>query len=229
MGRNSTKAPTAGATILSGLIAAGATAAGAAENDWYVRVNAGVTLVGDDSGAFTDGTGTRGADASFDAGFASGIAVGLWLNERWRVDADWTYRSNDNDEIVLADGRVVGGGNFASTALSLNGFYHFSDPAVPGSFSPFVGAGIAWVNEIDIDLEGGGLGDGVEIEDLEDDGVGIQLMAGFSYRQSERLRWDAELRWLYFGETELDGDRGNRLADVDYTPLGVFAGFSYGF
>jgi hypothetical protein len=39
-------------------------------------------------------------------------------------------------------------------------------------------------------------------EDLEDDDPGVPVMGGFSYRQSEWLRWDAEFRWLYIGEAD---------------------------
>ena len=93
-----------------------------------------------------------------------------------------------------------------------------------GRISPYLGAGLAWVNEIDIDLEGlGG-----EYEDLEDDGFGVQVMAGLSYRQSQRLRWDAEVRWLYFDEADLD-NAGVKLESVDYNPLTVTLGFSYSF
>ena len=88
-----------------------------------------------------------------------------------------------------------------------------------------MGAGLAWVNEIDIDLEDLGK----EYEDLEDDGFGVQVMGGFSYRQSERLRWDVELKWLYYGEADLDNGEGVALESVDYAPVTLFAGFSYGF
>ena len=64
---------------------------------------------------------------------------------------------------------------------------------------------------------------------LEDDGFGFQLIGGVSWRQTERIRWDAELRWLYYGEADLDDGNGVRLEDVDYAPVTVQVGFSYGF
>ena len=54
-------------------------------------------------------------------------------------------------------------------------------------------------------------------------------MGGVSWRQTDRLRWDAELRWLYYGEADLDNGSGTSLEDVDYAPVTVFVGLSYGF
>ncbi len=201
----------------------------AENNGWYVRANVGLVQTGDDSSVLLDeGMGSQGVDASFDTCFGSGIAVGRWLNERWRIDADWSYRSSDIDELRLDDGRVVTDGNYASSTFSVNAMYHFRDGAAVGQFSPYVGLGLAYVTEIDIDLEGDGIGPN-PIEDLEDSGVALQLMGGVSYRQSDRFRWDAELRWLSFGEASLEGDDGQSLTDIDYNPLGVFVGFSYDF
>ncbi len=216
-----TLAAAAAATLLAPLAEA---------DEWYVRGAAGMVFLGDDdSVGFTDADGTQGVDASFDAGFSFGGGIGRWFGDRWRADVDFTYRSNDHDTFRLDDGRVVDDGNFASTALSVNGYYHFADAFEPRTFSPYVGVGIAYVNEIDIDLEGSGLGDGVVIEDLEDDGVGFQLIGGVSWRQNDRLRWEGEVRWLSFGDADLTDDGGNRVADIDYDPFGVYVGLSYEF
>jgi len=215
--------------LLAGLAAASsllASEAVLAENDWYVRAAGGLSYISDDDSTdLTDSTGTQNADASFDLGFGAGLAIGRWFGERWRADLEWVYRSNDNDKIELDDGRIDSGNNYASTTLALNGYYHFNDASRIGRISPYVGAGLAWVNEIDIDLEDLGK----EYEDLEDDGFGVQVMGGLSYRQTERLRWDVELKWLYYGEADLDNGDGVALESVDYAPVTLFAGFSYGF
>ena len=216
---------------LVGLAAAGLAGNAAADSDtrdWYVRAAGGLSYIqDDDNNDFTDNTGEQNADASFDLGWGAGLSVGRWFGERWRADLEWVYRSNDNDRVRLDDGRVARNGNYASTAFSLNGFYHFTDGRAVGRISPYVGAGLAWVNEIDIDLEGADFGR--DYEDLEDDGFGVQVMGGLSYRQTRSLRWDAEVRWLYFGEADLDNGAGTRLEDVDYAPLTAFVGLSYEF
>lgn len=214
------------AAFMAALLTLAFSQSASSEEDWYVRGSAGIAwLDDDDSTDLTDVNGMQNADASFDTGFGVGLAVGRWFGDRWRADLEWAYRSNDNDDIKLDDGRVADDGNLASSALSLNGYYHFTDGKKIGRISPYVGAGIAWVNEIDSDLEGlGG-----EYEDLEDDGFGAQLMGGLSYRQSKRLRWDAEVRWLYFDEADLDNGEGVALESVDYNPLTLSVGFSYAF
>jgi len=178
-----------------------------AADDWYVRVSGGVSyLADDDSAKITDETGTQKMDASFDLGYGVALAAGRWFDDRWRADIEWAYRSNDNDRLKLDDGRVGDSGNFASSGLSLN---------------------VVWINEVDMDIENGEFGK--DYEDLEDDGFGAQFMAGLSYRQTERWRWDAEIRWLYYGEVDMDNDRGTRVKDLDYAPLSLFVGASYSF
>ena len=214
------------AALLASALLAPVTAS--AQGDWYVRAIGGLSWLNDSDGNdFTDEAGRQDADGSWDIGYIVGLSAGRWFGERWRADLEWAYRSNDNDKVKLDDGRVSDDGNLASSALSLNGYYHFSDASAIGRWSPYVGAGLAWVNEIDIDLEGSDF-DG-RYEDLEDDGFGVQIMGGFSYRQSERLRWDAELRWLYFGEADLETGQDVKLEGVDYNPLTLAVGFSYGF
>lgn len=212
--------------LLAGLLMLAFAQSASSEEDWYVRGSAGIAwLDDDDSTDLTDVNGVQNADASFDTGFGVGLGVGRWFGNRWRADLEWAYRSNDNDDIQLDDGRVADDGNIASSALSLNGYYHFTDGRAIGRISPYVGAGIAWVNEVDVDLEGLG----AEYEDLEDDGFGAQFMGGLSYRQTKRLRWDAEVRWLYFDEADLDNGEGIALESVDYNPLTLSLGFSYAF
>jgi outer membrane protein W len=199
-----------------------------AADDWYVRVSGGVSyLADDDSAKITDETGTQKMDASFDLGYGVALAAGRWFDDRWRADIEWAYRSNDNDRLKLDDGRVGDSGNFASSGLSLNGYYHFTPGREIGRVSPYVGAGVVWINEVDMDIENGEFGK--DYEDLEDDGFGAQFMAGLSYRQTERWRWDAEIRWLYYGEVDMDNDRGTRVKDLDYAPLSFFVGASYSF
>jgi opacity protein-like surface antigen len=199
-----------------------------AENDWTVRATGGLSWqADDDNNDFTDPAGEQNADASFDTGWTGGLSIGRWIGSRWRADLEWAYRSNDSDRIKLDDGRVADDGNYASTALSINGYYHFADGRAPRRWSPYVGAGLAWINEIDIDLEGRDFDN--TYEDLEDDGFGVQVMGGLSWRQSERLRWDAELRWLYFGEADLENGSDVRLEGLDYAPVTLTIGLSYEF
>ncbi len=200
----------------------------AAEDDWYVRLGGGVAYQADADGArLTDQDGRQSVDASFDPGFGAGLSVGRWFGDRWRADLGFDYRTVDNDRIKLDDGRVADDSNYASTGVSLNGYYHFTDGRAERRFSPYVGAGLVWLNEIDIDLEGDSFD--ATYEDFEDDGFGVQLIGGVSWRQSKRWRWDAELRWLYYGEADLDNDNGNTLEGLDYTPVTAYVGVSYAF
>lgn len=221
------------ATVLvSGLLSAAA--ASAAAEDWYVSASLGTTFLSGESGAslteppstLSPG-GTTTAAADFDTGFGTGAAVGRWLGDQFRAELEWLYRSNDIKRFESGDGRVATDGNFASSALSLNAYFHFGEATKIGAFSPYVGAGVSWVNEVDIDLEGGDFGP--LYEDLEDDGIAIQMMAGVGYRQTARLMWSAELRWLSFGDADLERSGGTRLDGAGYDPFSLFLSVSYGF
>ncbi|MEO0716628.1 MAG: outer membrane beta-barrel protein [Planctomycetota bacterium] len=98
-------------------------------------------------GAITDGEG------SFDAGALAGLALGYRPDDRWALELDFTYRSNDVDEIVESGGGISGtSGDFASTALMLNAFHEFD---TDWALDPYVGLGFGLATEVDLDVNGG--------------------------------------------------------------------------
>jgi len=66
-------------------------------------------------------------------------------------------------------------GNYASTGLALNGFYSFNAFG-SDKVRTYIGAGLAWLTEVDIDFEQGGN----ELS-YSGDGFGVQLLAGARY------------------------------------------------
>ncbi len=147
----------------------------AAEDNWFVRPYVGLSQMSDLGADFTNIDGLSGdIDVDLDAGFTGGIGVGYNYTDNFAVEFGWEYRSNDS-EAVLADTSEFDGGNYASNIFYLNGHYRF---APNGDWRPYVGAGLTWVEEVDIDLERGS----EELSYQGDGDVGYQLFAGVDYR-----------------------------------------------
>ena len=210
-------------TILT-LAAAGFPAAHATEPGWYLSAHGGLSELSDVSGeaAGIDGASGR-VDVSLDTGFTAGLALGKRLDARWSLELAWEYRSNDSETDIARTLRFDDG-NYASNAFYLNGIYHVT---VRGAWEPYVGVGIGWLQEIDIDLENSG----GEQSYTSDGDVGYQLFAGTHYNLSDRWAVNAELRYSAFTDLDLDaeGRRDGSLTGLDYEPLTLQIGVLFRF
>jgi Outer membrane protein beta-barrel domain len=86
---------------------------------------------------------------SFGSGIGLGGAFGYRYGNGWAAELAWDYRSHDVKRI----GGTPVQGDFASTTAFINGYYRFQKL---GIVRPFVGAGLGYVTEIDMDLSRGG-------------------------------------------------------------------------
>lgn len=190
--------------------------AAADDAHWYATGILGANFMSDKTLKFSGPDAAGSADTSLDAGLLTGAAIGYAFNRHWRVEAEFTYQSVDHDGVDLGDGGSLPSGNYASTALALNGLYSFN---AFGSekVRTYVGAGVAWLTEVDIDFERGG-----DEQSYSGDGVGLQLLGGARYDLGEHLFLDAGLRYLTAGEIEMDGEgRNSGRIKADYDPWAV--------
>ena len=196
------------------LLAATPTFAVAGDGDFYARVFGGFSnLSSTDVGR--DITGNTG----FDTGYLAGAAFGYdYEGSPLRAELEFSYRSADSD--TFAGGA---NGDFASTTLAVNGYYDFGTSA--GSrWTPYVGAGLAYVTEIDFDITGGSAPG-----EYNDSGVfGYQLMAGASYALSERVSLNGELRYFDAGSQTLTSDGGGAIT-ADYSSVEAVFGVTLAF
>ena len=114
--------------------------------------------------------------------------------------------------------------DYSSLTFAANGYYDFnlfgSDKA-----RAYAGAGIAWLQEIDIDFEQ----NGVE-QSFSSDDVGFQLMLGARYNLGERWYLDAEARYLSATGISMDSEEGTGgTVTADYDPLSLTLGFGWQF
>ena len=115
-------------------------------------------------------------------------------------------------------------GNYASNTIWLNGFYYFTGGQ---RLTPYLGAGIGLIEEIDIDLEAG---DAPERSFSDNGDVTWQVFAGLDYRLGQRWDLNAELRYSILNDVDLKEETGDgRLSGLDYNPVTMQLGVRYRF
>ncbi|MEM7717826.1 MAG: outer membrane beta-barrel protein [Pseudomonadota bacterium] len=184
--------------------------ADASDGGFYLRAFGGASLLSD-----TNLSGPVTGNSDFDAGQTFGAAVGYdYAGSPFRSELEFAYRTGD------ADGAAGVAGDFASTTLAFNGYYDFT-PIGGGKLTPYVGAGLAYVTEVDFDISGGSAPG-----EYNDSGAfGYQLMVGAAYPVSNRWALTGEIRYFDAGNQSLTGPGGTLSADydtVDFTLGAVF-------
>lgn len=193
------------------------------DGNWYVKPYGGISQLSDTDADRVTGT-TQAAEISLDTGFVAGLGIGYRYNARWAAELAWEYRTNDS-ETTFEDGTVFDDGNYASNVFYLNGYYYLQPR---GAWQPYLGAGIGWVQEIDLDLEGLG----PEQSFSSDGDVSVQVFAGVDYKVNDRWSVNLEARYASLSGVDLDAESGSALGSIeelDYQPFSLAAGISYRF
>jgi opacity protein-like surface antigen len=173
-------------------------------------------FTGSDSASFPSGS------ASLEAGGIVGLAGGYRFNRNFAADLEYTYRSNGIDSIEGARGiRTADGGDLASVAILANGYYHFD---FADSWSPYVGLGAGFLQEVDSDVELVGTSNQ---KDLEDQVFAWQATVGAEVPLDQRWRFYGEGRFLSAPGTDLSNSEGSYA--VDYNNLSLVVGIGYQF
>lgn len=190
---------------------------------WYLKPTFSFSQLSDQTGNTLGIGGLDGSTTiSVDAGFASGLSLGYSYNDRWSAEFGWEYRSNDS-EVTLADGQRFNDGNYASNSFFLNGIYSFESNR---AWTPYVGLGLNWIQEVDIDLETAG----TELSYAGDGDTGFQAFAGFDYPLNPRWSVLGELRYSSITDLELTGENTTgSIRGIDYDPFSLQIGFKYKF
>jgi opacity protein-like surface antigen len=183
---------------------------------YYVSATAGLTRQSDQALDYTNGTQTANASAPLGNGFLVGGAFGRRFANGWRAEAEFMYQSVDRESISLPNTGISGDGNHASTSVALNAIYEIDLLGSP-RVRTYLGAGLVYLTEVDIDFESGG----VERSFSTDD-TGWQLLAGARYDFSEKLFVDAGLRYLVASGVKFEGEESAVGTLVsDYEPLAI--------
>ena len=215
------------APLLLSLLPAAALAQ-AEPKGFYVTAYGQYSRIG--SSSFTE-SGASGAGggltADFGAGTGLGGDVGYRYGNGWAVEVEWNYRSHSLDSLRRGGADLARDGDFASNVVLLNGLYRFASPR---PWTPYLGAGIGWVQEIDLDITP--VGGGAERSYSTGNRVAFQLIAGVEYALTPQWRLSADARWLRVGSVRMDNEYGNgggSVSSLDYNPFSVQIGLRYSF
>jgi opacity protein-like surface antigen len=186
----------------------------AEDGSFYVRAFGGASSL-----SSTDMIGSITGNADFDTGTIAGGAIGYdYKGSPFRSEIEWTYRS--------ADAQAFGGGatgDFASTTLSVVGYYDLAGVDPSGQFTPYVGLGIGIPTQVDLDISGGT----APGEYTDNGGAAWQAILGAAWAVNDRWALTGELRYFDAGSRDLSSN-GNTLT-ADYQTVDVALGLRLSF
>jgi len=177
-----------------------------------------------ESGAFGAGNDLR---AEFGTGTGLGADFGWRYGNGWAAEVEWNYRSHSLDALQRGGTNITREGDFASNILLVNGLRRFPSSS---AWTPYLGAGAGWAQEIDFDVTP--TGSGTARSYSSGSKFAFQLIAGVEYALTQKWRLTADTRWLRVGSVQLDNEAGNssgRAGPLEYNPLSVQVGLRYSF
>ena len=177
-----------------------------------------------ESGALGAGNGLR---AEFGSGLGFGGDIGYRYGNGWASEIEWNYRRHSLDALRQGSSKLTRDGDFASNILLINGLRRFS---MSGGWTPFVGAGIGLVQEIDIDMTPNN--SGAERGYSSGRKSAFQFIGGVEYELTPKWRITADARWLRVGSVRLDNEEGNpggSVSPLSYNPTSIQVGIRYSF
>jgi len=177
-----------------------------------------------ESGALGAGLGLR---AEFGSGVGFGGDFGWRYGNGWAAEVEWNYRSHSLDALRQGGANLARDGDFASNTLLIHGLRRFPTTS---AWTPYVGAGVGWVQEIDIDVAPST--GGPERSYSASSKFAFQLIAGVEYALTSQWRLIADARWLRAGSVRLDNEAGNpggSAGSLTYNPFSVQVGIRYNF
>ena len=194
----------------------------AESSQWHLRPYFGISQLSDTSGSATAVSGTSGTtDIDLDSGFTAGASIGYQYTDQVSVELATEYRSNES-KTLLSDGQRFEDGNYASVTFFLNAAYRFRTTQ---PWQPYIGTGLGWIQEVDIDLE-----DASGEISYESDGFAWQAFVGVDMPFHDQWALNVELRHSRASSIDLEGETGNEgIRGLDYNPTTLQLGLRYGF
>jgi opacity protein-like surface antigen len=189
----------------------------------YVKALGGLGLLEDDEILYDDGATLTAGDGEFDPGFLAGLALGYRFLDRWALELEYTYRTNDLDSFESGAATPGDGGDFASASLMLNAFYSFD---FGWRIDPYLGVGFGSATEIDIDLEGPGFSGE---ESFSGSSPAAQYMVGGQGELTDCLDLFVEGRYYRAFDPDMDGEGNPGNVESEYGHAALVVGVSWSF
>ena len=214
----------AGVTVIC-LALAPAIAVADANNRWYATANIGFGTLADSTLNYSDGTEAGTAEAAFDPSFAGGGTIGYQFANGWSLEGEIMYRRNDLEALDIPGLGDFTEGDFASLALGVNALYRFNF-GDSGKWSGYIGPGIVYLQEIDIDFDTAGQ----QETSFETDDTALQLKLGARYDFSDRWFAEASATWMTASGVTMELPEDSvQTIESDYDHLTISAGIGFRF
>jgi len=186
------------AVAAASVLAAGSAAAQGlmSGGQWYLKGFGGATWPQDQSGDVNSrGSFLTDGNASYDAGYALGAAVGYDYTPNFGFELEYAYRNADTTTELAGLGDF--GGSTNSNAVMLNALYKFDGMGAGGAVQPYLGGGLGWANmESDIERVG---------SFKRDNALAWQLIGGVGYEVNPSWTLVGEVRYFATDSGTLSG------------------------
>ena len=194
------------------------------EQAFYVDLFGGLSLLNSPSSNFTPvGGALVDGEADLKTGWLGGLAVGYEFNSWLRVEGEISYRRNSVSGLTTPGLDAATGGDYAALMFMANAYYDIADlDAGFAVFTPYIGAGIGFAEEIDVDIDAA-----MPLAQFEGNGFAYQFLAGVKWRYDSNITGGLGVRYTRAGNITLDGDTGT--LDVKYNPWAVILSVGYRF
>jgi opacity protein-like surface antigen len=181
-------------------LGAGSAAAQTPAPRWYVAVVGGASFLNEPNLSYNTGSGSTSGNLGLDTGWLVGGAVGGYLLPDVRLEGELVWRRNGVSSTSLAgfDPRP-GDGDYASLILMANVYKDFDAGMLGGGrLKPYLGAGLGYAQEVDIDLLSGG-----SEREFSGSRFAYQLLGGVNWHFGGGWFAGAGLRWVDAGTVTL--------------------------
>ncbi len=193
---------------------------------FYATVYAQASNLGsttfDEVGSASFGSGLT---ARFGTGLGLGGDIGFRYGNGWASELEWNWRRHDLKSLNRSGSAIATNGDFASNIIFVNGLRRFIGQS--GGWTPYVGAGLGWVQEIDFDINSGGS----ERAWSKNGKTAVQLIGGIEIPLGGAWHLATDVRLLRLGNVELSAEEGvtGRLTQPRYNPVSVQVGLRRSF
>ena len=161
--------------------------------------------------------------SKFEDGYGVGVALGMKLPSRFRVEGELFWQENDIDSGRLGPVQlsVLGGlnGDVGVWGGMVNGYYDFLE----GPLVPFIGVGVGYA-QVDAKVN---LGD-ISVIDDDDTVLAYQGILGVSYDFMPNLQGVLAYRYLSLDDPQFQDQAGGKV-DMEYDSQSVDVGLRYSF
>ncbi|MFK7885944.1 MAG: OmpW family outer membrane protein [Gammaproteobacteria bacterium] len=182
----------------------------------YATVIGGVNTLGDQDIEATIGGISGSGTTSFSASYIAGFSIGYRFANNWSIEEEFVFRRTALDSATLTSLGTFSDGGFENTQLTAKALYHLPLRS-NNDIEMYVGAGIAWLAELDFDFE---TAEGEQ--PFEKDRFGVEFHAGVRYHGWKHGFAGAGVRYLAVNDAVLPSpSNAGDTVRLGYDPLSV--------